>query len=79
MRTPDLFPDTKLPRARPRTLMHVTDAGNVGHGQEEDLGKPLCRMRCTRCGAESDWLIFETVTEAKRGIPCEACNTPGQP
>jgi DNA-directed RNA polymerase subunit RPC12/RpoP len=31
-------------------------------------------MRCTRCRAETDWLIFDTVTEAKRGIPCEACN-----
>ena len=74
MITPDLFPGTKPPRAKPRTLMHVTDAGAVSHGQPEDFGKPLCRMRCTKCGAESDWLIFETVTEAKRGIPCGACN-----
>jgi hypothetical protein len=79
MSTPDLFPDTKPPRARPRVLMHVSDAGNVGHGQSEDFGKPLCRMRCGRCGAESDWLIFDTITEAKRGIPCEACNAPCPP
>ncbi len=30
--------------------------------------------RCASCGAETDWLIFDTVTEAKRGIPCETCN-----
>lgn len=48
------------------------------HGKREDLGKPLCMMRCSRCGAESDWLIFNTITEAKRGIPCEACNKEAQ-
>lgn len=72
--TPDLFPGTKPPRAKPRVLMHVSDAGDCHSGAAEDLGKPMCVMRCSRCGAETDWLIFETVTEAKRGIPCEACN-----
>lgn len=69
--TPDLFPGTKPPRARPRVLMHVADAGDM-------LGKPMCVMRCARCGAETDWLVFDTVTEAKRGIPCETCNAPSQ-
>jgi len=55
-------------------LMHVSDAGDCPSGSAEDLGKPMCRMRCSRCGAETGWLIFDTVTEAKRGIPCEACN-----
>jgi len=72
--TPDLFPGTKSPRAKARVLMHVSDAGQCHTGAAEDLGKPICVMRCTRCGAETDWLIFDTVTEAKRGIPCEACN-----
>lgn len=72
--TLDLFPGTKPPRAKPRVLMHVCDAGQVSHGPEDDLGKPLCQMRCSRCGAQSDWLVFDTVTEAKRGIPCDACN-----
>lgn len=72
--TPDLFPGTKPPRGKPRVLMHVSDAGECHTGAAEDLGKPICVMRCTRCGAETDWLIFDTVTEAKRGIPCEACN-----
>lgn len=57
--------------------MHVSDAG-----WSDQHDKPMCTMRCSRCGAESDWLIFDTITESKRGIPCEACNnppTPGQP
>jgi hypothetical protein len=70
----DMFENLRPPRAKPRILMHVTDAGQVHCGREEDLGKPLCRMRCTRCAAESEWLVFDTVTEAKRGIPCPNCN-----
>lgn len=69
--TPDLFPGTKPLRARPRVLMHVSDAGDC-----------IAKYRCAKCGAESGWLPFATITEAKRGIPCEACNkhnTPGQP
>lgn len=74
-RTLELFPETKPARARPRVLMHVSDAGQVSFGAKEDLGKPMCVMSCRRCGAETDWLVFDTVTQAKRGIPCEACNT----
>lgn len=66
--TPDLFPGTKPPRAKARVLMHVADAGDGGEG------KPLCRMECRRCGSSTDWLVFDTVTEAKRGLPCESCN-----
>lgn len=73
--TPQLFADAPKPaRARPRVLMHVCDAGDVQCGAEADLGKPMCRLRCSSCSVETDWLTFETVTEAKRGIPCEACN-----
>lgn len=68
----DLFGER--PRRTPRVLMHVTDATDCHTGAAEDLGKPMCRMRCSRCGAETEWLIFDTVTQAKRGIPCEACN-----
>ena len=69
----DLFGER--PRRAPRVLMHVSDAGNVDCSSDAaDLGKPMCRLQCVRCKAETDWLIFETVTEAKRGIPCEACN-----
>ena len=72
---PDLFPETvpapepRAPRAKPRVLMHVSDAGWSDHHD-----KPMCTMRCSKCGAESDWLIFETISEAKRGTPCETCN-----
>lgn len=76
MRTPDLFPESKPARSKPRVLMHVADAAYCDSGSTEDLGKPRCRMECKRCGADSGWLVFDTVTEAKRGIPCEACNKP---
>ena len=75
MRTGDLFPETIPTRAKPRVLMHVTDAGDVQSGAAGDLGKPMCRMLCRRCGTETEWLIFDSVTEAKRGIPCQTCNT----
>ena len=74
--TPDMFPELIPKRAKPRVLMHVSDAGAVSIGDPRDFGKPLCKMTCHRCGAESEWLIFDTVTEAKRGIPCETCDRP---
>lgn len=67
-RTAALFPELALPRRKPRVLMHVCDA-------TDSNGKPMVVMRCSRCRAETEWLIFDTVTEAKRGIPCEACNS----
>lgn len=66
--TPDLFPDTKPPRAKPRVLMHVIDAGGEG---AHDV---MALMQCAKCGAESEWLSFKNVTEVKRGIPCPECN-----
>jgi hypothetical protein len=71
MQALDLFPETKPPRAKPRVLMHVSDAGGTGPPDDN-----WCRMQCVRCNAETDWINFETVTEAKRGIPCPACNSP---
>ncbi len=66
----DLLPSARpaAPRARPRVLMHVSDAG------EREDGQQICVMSCRHCGAETEWLPFATITEAKRGIPCEACN-----
>ena len=75
MKTPDLFPDTKPPRRKPRVLMHVSDSTDCQCGASEDLGKPMCVMTCMKCNAITDWLIFETVTEAKAGIPCPTCNS----
>jgi hypothetical protein len=75
-RREDLFGEVKPYRLRcqRRVLMHVIDAGDCHDGAAEDLGKPMCRMKCARCGTETDWLIFNTVTEAKRGVPCGKCN-----
>ena len=67
--TADLFPgpihvtDKGNPRAQPRVLMHVCDAGDC-----------IAQYRCAKCSAVSKWLPFSTITEAKRGIPCETCN-----
>lgn len=58
-----------LERPKRRTrgqLMHVCDAGH-----ENGL---IVKMRCGRCRHESGWLRFDTVTEAKRGLPCPKCN-----
>lgn len=68
----DLFPETitkqrqgKKPR---RKLMHVADAGDWGNKG------PICQMQCVTCGMKTDWMEFDTDTEAKRGIPCPKCN-----
>lgn len=55
------------PRRVPRKLMHVSDAF------ERD-GKQVVRLKCHRCGHESDWTEFDTVTAAKAGAPCPNCN-----
>lgn len=59
--TPDLF--GKPPRRKPRVLMRVSDAGD-GRAQ----------FTCSKCGHVSEWLEVDTVTEAKRGLPCPNCN-----
>ena len=69
MNTPDLFSETKPPRPAPRKLMHVCDAAD-----DEDPAYSSVRFHCARCGHESDWIDGLTVTEAKRGMPCPACN-----
>jgi hypothetical protein len=77
----DLFPELLPPRAQPRVLMHVFDAGTAHCGRAEDLGKPICRMACCRhrCQVQSAWLVFDTISEARRGIACPKCNPPGTP
>ncbi len=62
----DLFP--KPLRKSPRVLMHVYDAGDGGGG------KTAAVFKCKTCGYVSDWLTVDTVTEAKRGLPCPKCN-----
>jgi hypothetical protein len=55
------------PRKTRGQLMHVCDAG-----AGED--KPVVQFECRKCHFQSDWYQFDTVTEAKRGIPCPRCN-----
>ena len=59
--------------------MHVLDAGTADCGHAEDLGKPRCRMSCSRCQLESVWLVFDSISEVKRGVACPKCNPPGTP
>lgn len=47
-------------------LMHVCDAG-CGDSA------PIAQLQCQKCGHRSGWLKFDTVTEAKRGLPCPKC------
>lgn len=56
----------KAPRRKRGQLMHVCDAG---HGE----GKPIVQFQCPKCKYQSGWFIFDTVTEAKRGLPCPRC------
>lgn len=63
----DLFPDTKPPRAKPRVMAHVFDAGCSCETE-------LARFECKRCGWQSDWLSVASISEGKRGVPCPKCN-----
>jgi hypothetical protein len=56
------------PRKKREYLMHVCDA------HSDDDGVQDVRFKCWRCCTETDWIEVATVTEAKRGIPCEVCN-----
>jgi len=65
MRQMDLLPK---PQRTPRKLMHVVDAGNgPGPGR-------WAAFECKHCGERSEWMRIQSVTEAKRGIPCPKCN-----
>jgi len=73
MRTADLFAGTshaKPPRKKPRILAHVADAG-------QGNAVMVIRFECDKCGWDSDWIEQTmTISEAKKGIPCERCNKP---
>jgi len=60
------------PRKKRKWLMHVDDCGD-GNCHSMDEGNTFVKMKCHRCGAESDWMEL-TRMEARRGIPCEVCN-----
>jgi DNA-directed RNA polymerase subunit RPC12/RpoP len=54
------------PRAKPRVMAKVVDAG-----------ENIAQFECAKCGWNSGWVYDDemTVTQTKRGIPCEPCNT----
>lgn len=64
-----MFTGTK-PRAKPRVMAHIVDAGCGG---ESLIGK----FECKHCGWKSGWISFATTTEGKRGVPCGRCNKEG--
>lgn len=64
----DLFGYVK-PRAKPRKLMQVVDAGMFPDG------KPCIQFICPHCGHDTDWIYDEwTLSENRRGQPCPDCN-----
>lgn len=73
-KTVDMFAELKPPRKKPSKLMHVCDAGNEVGGAATESKRHVVRFSCSRCGHETDWMIVESVTEGKRGIPCPQCN-----
>lgn len=63
LRSLDLFPQEPIPRAKPRVMMHIIDAG-----------ADLALFECGRCGYDTDWLPYGSWSDAKRGMPCPHCN-----
>lgn len=62
-----LFDMPPRPRAKPRRLMHVIDAG------ERIDSKDHVHMLCHHCGHDAGWCLLK-MSEAKRGVPCPVCN-----
>lgn len=62
-----MLPFEDLPRRKPIKRAHVIDAS----GEDSPT---IVRVRCDRCGWESGWIKFPTVTEAKKGAACPNCN-----
>lgn len=71
MRTPDFFPGSKPPRAKPRVLMHVSDG--MGFAERGEGGS--VRWKCKKCGHESRWVDLPNLTATRRGEPCPHCNS----
>lgn len=74
MRQPTLFSVPPKKRRPPRVMMHVIDAGDP---QSYDVAYPdrcLARFQCRRCDWQTNWIAIDTITEARRGVPCPACS-----
>ncbi len=57
----------RAPRAKPRKLMHVCDAGS-----------DMVKFTCHHCGYASVWLKAGKFSDDKRGRPCPNCNEDSQ-
>ncbi|QDP55350.1 MAG: hypothetical protein Tp176DCM1853251_34 [Prokaryotic dsDNA virus sp.] len=59
---------TKPPRAKPRVMAKLIDAGEAPDGQQ------VAKYQC-RCGWESGWINDSRPdSEMRRGTPCPRCN-----
>jgi len=55
--------------------MHMIDAG-----PNQCVGPAyVAKYKCGKCGLESEWQTAETISEIRRGIPCQKCNPPNAP
>ena len=61
----DLFPGTKPPRAKPRVMAHVFDAGCSCENN-------VARFKCRRCSWQSEWMSVASISDGKRGIGCHS-------
>jgi DNA-directed RNA polymerase subunit RPC12/RpoP len=73
MSTGLLFAKSDIPRRQPIKRMHVIDAG-----MSDMKGCQWLEFKCSRCGYKEQGHYTETVTEAKRGLPCPKCNENGK-
>ena len=67
---PTLFampPKTRVKR------MHVVDAGDPSHYDPAFPNRHIAQFGCRRCKFETDWVLMDTISETKRGIPCPRC------
>ena len=69
MSTPLLFDKVDIPRSPSIKRMRVVDAG-----MSDMKGCQWLGLECPHCGYKEEGHYTETVTEAKRGIPCPECN-----
>jgi DNA-directed RNA polymerase subunit RPC12/RpoP len=61
------FEKTYTPRLK---RMHFCDVG-TGDCIGEDI---LVIFKCSRCGHQSEWMVINSVSDVKRGLPCPICN-----
>lgn len=57
---------SKPPRRSRGVLMAICDARHDAVA--------TVQFECLKCSHRTDWIKFETVTEAKRRLPCPICN-----